>query len=166
MRAPAIRFPPRLAGWALLTLYLLLLVQPAHALTAQQLMTEKSAPKGVVFEIIEGKPADLEWALGQIREDIEALRLRFPGIAVAVVSHGREQFALTTENKTRFGGIHELGRSLVADDVPVHVCATHAGWYDVAPEDFPDFVSVSSTGPAEVHRYEALGYRLIVVERR
>jgi hypothetical protein len=52
----------------------------------------------------------------------------------------------------------------VADDVPVHVCETHAGWYGVTAEDFPDYVNVAPTGPGQIQLYEALGFYLVVIE--
>ena len=55
-------------------------------------------------------------------------------------------------------------QALVAADVPVHVCETHAGWYGVTAEDFPDYVNVAPTGPGQVRLYEELGYDLIVVD--
>jgi hypothetical protein len=45
----------------------------------------------------------------------------------------------------------------------VHVCGTHAGWYGVTPEDFPDYVDVTTAGPAQINDYEAMGYELIVL---
>ena len=45
----------------------------------------------------------------------------------------------------------------------VHVCGTHAGWFDVLPEDFPDYVDVAAAGPAQVNDYRALDYVLIVL---
>ena len=52
----------------------------------------------------------------------------------------------------------------VADDVPVHVCETHAGWYGVEASDFPDYVDVAPTGPGQINLYKELGYTLILME--
>ena len=48
--------------------------------------------------------------------------------------------------------------------VLLHVCETHAGWYGVSAEDFPDYVDVAPTGPGQVSLYQELGYDLIVIE--
>ena len=65
------------------------------------------------------------------------------------------------------GGPFELldgtGQLVTDRDVDIHVCGTHAGWFDVLPEDFPDYVDVSATGPAQVNDYRALDYVLIVL---
>jgi intracellular sulfur oxidation DsrE/DsrF family protein len=60
--------------------------------------------------------------------------------------------------------IHQQVQALVAEDVPVHVCETHAGWYGVTAEDFPDYVDVAPTGPGQVSLYQELGYDLIVID--
>ena len=49
------------------------------------------------------------------------------------------------------------------DKVDVHVCETHAGWYGVMPEDFPDYVDVVPAGPVQINDYESMGYELIVL---
>jgi hypothetical protein len=46
----------------------------------------------------------------------------------------------------------------------VHVCETHAGWYGVTAEDFPDYVNVAPTGPGQISLYLELGYELIVID--
>jgi hypothetical protein len=46
----------------------------------------------------------------------------------------------------------------------VHVCETHAGWYGVTAEDFPDYVDVAPTGPGQINLYQELGYDLIVIK--
>ena len=60
--------------------------------------------------------------------------------------------------------LHQQVESLVADDVPVHVCETHAGWYGVSAEDFPDYVDVAPTGPGQIELYRELDYQLIVFD--
>ena len=55
-------------------------------------------------------------------------------------------------------------RSLLADDITVHVCGTHASWRGKVDEDFPDYVDVAVSGPAQINDYQALGYELVVLE--
>ena len=128
------------------------------------LLARTESPYGVVFEIVEADEAALEELLPLVRDAIKRIRARFPGTEFAVVSHGREEFALQTQYQGEHAAIHQQVQALVAADVPVHVCETHAGWYGVTAEDFPDYVNVVPTGPGQVRLYEELGYDLIVVD--
>ena len=128
------------------------------------LLARVESPHGVVFEIVEADEAALEELLPLVRDAIKRIRARFPGTEFAVVSHGREELALQTQYQGEHAAIHQQVQALVAADVPVHVCETHAGWYGVTAEDFPDYVNVAPTGPGQVRLYEELGYELIVVD--
>jgi intracellular sulfur oxidation DsrE/DsrF family protein len=131
----------------------------AHLLTAAE------PPAGVVFEVVEGREEDLGWALRRIRGYVERLRARYPAIELAVVTHGREQFALQGRYREEFAGVHADALQLVAQDaVPVHVCGTHAGWYGVSAADFPDYVDVAPSGPAQINLYLELGYELVKLQ--
>ena len=130
----------------------------------EALLASTEAPHGVVFEIVEADETALEDLLPEVRDAIRKIRARFPDTEFAVVSHGREEFALQTQYQGEHADIHRQVQSLVAADVPVHVCETHAGWYGVTAEDFPDYVNVAPTGPGQVQLYEELGYDLIVVD--
>ena len=122
------------------------------------------APYGIVFEIVEADEAALQALLPKVRAAILRIRARFPHTEFAVVSHGREEFALQSQYRDELAQLHQQVQSLVADDVAVHVCATHASWYGVTPEDFPEYVDVAPTGPGQIALYEELGYQLIVIE--
>ncbi len=150
----------------LLIFLLLLTTGPLQAgERMQSLLGSEQAPAGVVFEIVEGDENALEWAMPQVAEYARQLRARFPGIGIAVVTHGTEQFALERRYRDEYTEVHQLVRSLTEDEnVPVHVCGTHASWYDVTPEDFPDYVDVSAAGPAQINDYRQLGWVLIKVE--
>ena len=128
------------------------------------LLARTESPPGVVFEIVEADEDALEVLLPRVRGDIKRIRARFPETEFAVVSHGREEFALQTQYQGEHAEIHQQVQALVAADVPVHVCETHAGWYGVTAEDFPDYVNVAPTGPGQVRLYQELGYELIVIE--
>ncbi len=128
------------------------------------LLAQSESPHGVVFEIVEADEAALEDLLPQVRSAIKNIRARFPATEFAVVSHGKEEFALQSQYQGEHAEIHQQVLSLVADDVPVHVCETHAGWYGVTAEDFPDYVNVAPTGPGQVSLYQELGYELIVIQ--
>ena len=135
-----------------------------HAgLTVDQLLSRDEAPVGVVFEIIADEDG-LDWAVPAINDHVRQLRARWPGLEVAVVSHGREQFALMASDAVAYPKVHAGVRELVEEHaVPVHVCGTHAGWYGVQPEDFPAYVDVAPAGPAQINDYQALGFELVVI---
>ncbi len=153
----------------ILTLLFMFLL-PSSALTSslsevEALLSEANAPEGVVFEIIEGEQG-LRWALPQILQYSERLRARFPALPIAVVSHGREEFALQQSKREEYAEVHDLVQGLSRQqEIPVHVCGTHASWYQVRPEDFPDYVDVAPAGPAQIQAYEELGYELIVISK-
>ena len=136
----------------------------ANDVTLQGLLTRQESPEGVVIEIVTGDNKGLEWALPKAESYIKQLRQRFPALAIAIVTHGREQFALQKSKQDKHKAVHEKTRSLLQNDVQLHVCGTYAGWRGLTEEDFPDYVNVSSAGPVQIKDYRALGYELIVIK--
>ena len=148
----------------LLILPLLLTCPLAGASAFERLLAGREAPPGVVIEIISSDREVLRTLLPELAEEIGKLREKFPGIPVAIVSHGPEQFLMTTSAAANAPETHRLLQSLVDNEaVDFHVCGTHAGWFDVMPEDFPDYVDVAPAAPAQIAQYEELGYELIVL---
>ena len=144
-----------------------LLVNPGPVLAnddVEKLLAQSLAPHGVVFEIAEADESALDKLLPVVRESIEKIRARFPETEFAVVSHGKEEFALQAQYQAENAEVHRQVQSLVTNQVPVHVCETHASWYGVSAEDFPDYVNVSPTGPGQIALYQELDYELIVME--
>lgn len=135
----------------------------ANQSAVDELLKADHPPSGVVFEIIEGDGSDLRWAFTQIRSYSKQLRQRFPEVELAVVSHGAEQFGLLSKNAEALPQVHAMARSLDSSGIDVHVCAVHASWRDNVPEDFPDYIDVADTGPAQVRRYADLGYAVVIV---
>ncbi len=130
----------------------------------EALLAANEAPAGVVFEIVSSDADTLDGLLPVIRADIERLRARFPELPVTIVSHGKEQFALTTEERASAPELHAIAEDIVTDkNVNLHVCGTYASWFGVDPGDFPDYVDVSSSGPAQINDYRALDYILITL---
>ena len=128
------------------------------------IIKREHAPEGIVFEIVSDDYDLLGELLPTLKADIEKLRQRFPELPIAIVSHGKEQFALTSQNRSNKPRAHEIVQELVkTDDVDVHVCGTHASWFNIMPEDFPDYINVSSAGPTQINDYEELGYELVVL---
>lgn len=122
-------------------------------------------PAGVVIEVL-GPEQGLRQGVPRLRETVTHLRQRFPGLDIAVVSHGREQFALLAE-ATQFADVQNDMRSLIEETaISVHVCGAHAEHAGKAPEEFVGFVDVAAHGPRQIKDYEALGYvRLKIVLR-
>ena len=122
-------------------------------------------PEGVVFELVFWDDNTWTWAAPMISDLRAQLQNRFPGLDVAIVSHGGEQFQLT---RSRIGeqpeAISQL-LSLADEGVNLHVCGGHSSWYDIPDSEYIDIVDVSPSGPAQVNDYLALGYRLIVLRK-
>jgi intracellular sulfur oxidation DsrE/DsrF family protein len=130
------------------------------------ILKRTEAPSGVVFEIVEGDEASLEWAIPQVKKHAQRLRKRFAGLDIAVVSHGKEQFALETSKQENYQSVHQSVKQLTTqEDIPVHVCGTHASWYGKTEGDFPDYVDVVPAGPVQIRQYEDLGFILVTLEK-
>lgn len=141
----------------------LLLVMPAFAQPeVDSLLHAGEEPVGVVFEIIEDDEDDLLWALPKVDRLSARLRERFPDLSIVVVTHGREQFGLvSSEAGGPLAPIHQAARDLRRQEIGLHVCGVHASWEGYVPEDYPDYVDVAPSGPAQIRDYENLGYEVI-----
>ena len=124
----------------------------------------ESAPAGVVFEVVDWEEAYLATALPWVSEQIVTLRQKFPGLKVAVVSHGREQFSLLADTELAYPEIHAGARRLISDhDVELELCLGHANMQGFNASDFPDYVTIDTAGPAQIAIYEGLGYDKVIV---
>lgn len=133
--------------------------------TITELLQSATAPDGVVFEIITGDDDGLEWAIPRTRQYIKQLHEKFPELSIAVVTHGREMFALQKRDIDGYQEVHNQVQSLIQDDkIQLHACGTYAGWRGLADEDFPAYVDVTASGPATINDYVALGYVKIIIE--
>jgi intracellular sulfur oxidation DsrE/DsrF family protein len=133
----------------------------ASAKTVKEILALEEAPPGVVFEILAPNPQQWQRIQPRLMGAIDSLRSAFPDLDIAVVSHGNEQFALTTENESKFPLLHQGVRDLGESGVDVHVCETFASWSNVTAEAFPDYVDVAPSGPAQINNYVAMGYLLV-----
>ena len=137
---------------------------PVLADEIDDILAGETAPPGTVFEIVSGDHDLLRDLLPAIQNNIHRLHKRFPGLDIAIVTHGEEQFALTTNNRENDPGLHSIAETLVDDQqVSLHVCGTYAAWNGISPEDFPEFVDVAAAGPAQINDYRALGYIVITL---
>lgn len=123
----------------------------------------ETAPPGVVFEVVSWQDDALTGIVPEISRYAERLRARFPGLPVAVVSHGSEQFSLMTNEQERYSELHAQVRSLTGEQsVDVNVCGNHASWRGKGAGDFPDYVEVASSAASKMSEYRALGYVVIM----
>ena len=136
----------------------------AASTTLDALLSSKTAPPGVVFEIVDRNPKALELALPWVKQTAQRLKARFPNVPMALVTHGQEMFALQTKKRADNQAVHQIAQSLSRDDgIQVHVCETYANRRGLAAEDFPAYVDVAPEGPAQIRNYEALDYVRLVV---
>ena len=149
----------------ILSLFVISSVFASNQEKVERIMKNQIPPFGVVFEIVEGSKSDLSWAIAEVKKYASQLRQRFPDIGIAVVSHGKEEFALMKSEENNYKEVHAIVKSLVQDDsIPVHVCGTHASWEGKSEKDFPDYVDVTPAGPTQIANYVDMGYEKIVLE--
>ena len=140
--------------------------QAAAAATLEDLLARTDAPPGVVFEIVDRDSDALDVSLPWVADAAARLKARFPGVPMALVTHGQEMFALQARTREARPDVHALAERLTRDEgVAVHVCETYAERRGLAAEDFPDYVDVAPEGPAQIRNYEALDYVRVVVPR-
>ena len=138
----------------------------ASGVSLQAVLAEAQAPAGVVFEIVDRDEQALAKALPWVAEAAKALRGRFADLPLAVVTHGREMFALKEGAKGGNEAVHNLAQELSqGQHIPIHVCETYASRRGLMPEDFPKYIDVAPEGPAQLRNYEALGYVRIKVPK-
>ncbi len=130
----------------------------------KRVMALDVAPAGVVFEIVDWEDEYLAIAIPWVKTEIVNLRKQFPGLNIAVVSHGSEQFALLKDADAAYPEIHSQVQSLISEhDVKLELCLGHASMRGFNASDFPDYVEIEGSGPAQISAYEARGYQKVVV---
>ena len=129
----------------------------------KKLLAQKTAPVGVVFEVVSWEEDYLKTALDAIEGYQKQLKAKFPDIKLAIVTHGNEQFSLTEANKKKYKDTHKQVQRITETEVPVLICAAHAGMRAVDVKAFPKYVSISARAPEEIANYQSLGYVLIIL---
>ena len=137
----------------------------SSAETIEMLLAKDTPPPGIVFDIDEWDNEALQWAIPLVRSYVDRLRARFPGLDIVVVSHGDEEFALMKYAEPDFGVLHQQVEALVADQVPVHVCAGHAVMSGYSENGFIDSVDKVSAGVETVAEYRRRGFVHVPVLR-
>jgi len=124
-----------------------------------EILALEKAPVGVLFELIGRENGQyLPDGLKKVEAYKAQLEKKFSDIKVAVVTHGAEQFELTKENAVEQSKTHNIVQRISAQDVPVHVCSTHASWRGKTEVDFPDYVLASSGAGSQMQEYQDQGY--------
>lgn len=130
-----------------------------------ELLLAGNRPDGVVFEIATGDVGALEWALPKTNKAITRLRAKWPDLEIVIVSHGKEQFALTRDSTDKPGVKKQVLDLVSKDKVNVHVCGAFASMNNVSEAAFPDHINVSAHGPEQIKDYQSLGYKVIRVNK-
>lgn len=130
------------------------------------IVARPSPPQGVVFEVVSWNRDALRWAVPALTRYTEQLRKRFPGLPIAVVTHGNEMFSLSDDARVSHAPVHAgIEQLLVKDKVPVHVCGTYAEMRGTSLDAFPKYVDVAPSGPAQLRAYRELGYTQVLLTR-
>lgn len=147
------------------TLLFSLFAANTRADSVTEVLDYKHPPAGVIFEIVSDDEDYLWQVLPTVQQDIDRLRARFPKLAIAIVSHGMEQLALTYENREDYAEIQDQVQRLVHEKhITFHVCGTYARMHGVDEDEFPEYIDVAPYGPAQVKSYIEFGYVKILVD--
>jgi len=148
-------------GLSLLTM----VYSQASDVQVKDILASSEPPVGVVFEVAGFEDNGFDWAAPVLKSYAKQLRAKFPGIKLAVVSHGLEQFQLTQENRQEHAVTHNKVRSLVKESgIEVHVCGNFASMMDVGRDEFVDFVKVAGRAPLQIEEFKQVGYKLVIVK--
>ena len=129
----------------------------------ERILALDKAPPGVVFEVVSGNADALNAVIPRVSRYAERLRVRFPDLPVAVMTHGSEQFSLLASEQDSYSDLHAQVRALTGEgDVAVNVCGNHASWRNNTAEDFPDYVDVAVAASEKMREYRGLGYIVIL----
>ncbi|MDR9497599.1 MAG: DsrE family protein [Hydrogenovibrio sp.] len=129
-----------------------------------QLIAGDRAPFGVVFDIETLDAQALPGLADYVSRQIGHLQAQYPDADIAVISHGAEEQALSKQAANDASELHDTFSRLVEDQgVSMHVCGAVAGLKGLEASDFPEFVTFSPSGMAQLNDYKALGYDVITI---
>jgi len=148
---------------AILLSLLAMSLQASPQQDVDELLAMEVPPAGVVFELISGDAEKLDEVLTRIHGWTRSLQERFEALPVVVISHGQEQFSLTSGALEKNQALSETIAMIRGDDVPVMVCGNHASIRGVDIASYPDAIDVVKAAPATVRELRARRYAVIVV---
>lgn len=96
--------------------FILTACNPSGEEGLQKILSSSQVPTGVVFEVASGDEEGMKWVIPMVKSYSRQLREKFPGIKLALVSHGEEQFQFTRSNIQRFANAHKQVKRLVNDE--------------------------------------------------
>ena len=122
-------------------------------------------PDGVVFELMTWEDDSWDWAAPMLQNATRQLREKYPGIDIALISHGNELFDLALQENNQSQPSIQTLQNLSNEEVDIHICGTFASYKHLGTKDFLPFVDVSPSGPAQLNDYIRLGFTHIVLEQ-
>lgn len=151
-------------------LFILTLIMTACSLSGdkglKQILSLDQAPVGVVFEVASGDEQGMKWVVPVVQSYSRQLKKKFPGIKLALVSHGKEQFQFTRSNIERYAYAHKQVKKLVTEEgMKFHICATYAASSGVKPGEFVEYVNVADRAPEQVKKYQEQGYIVLFLKK-
>jgi len=121
-------------------------------------------PAGVVFHIMEDDEDALEILLPRLIFYTEKIRSKFPGLSIAVVSHGDEIYSLMLSNKSAIEIQDSVQKFIITYDISFHLCGAFIKMNTLDESDFSTYFDIVPFGPAQIRGYIDIGYRAIGVE--
>lgn len=129
-----------------------------------ELIASDRTPFGVVFDIETLDAQALPGLADYVSRQIGHVQAQYPDADIAVISHGVEEQALSRQAANDASELHDTFSRLVEDQgVSMHVCGAVAGLKGLDASDFPEFVTFSPSGMAQLNDYKALGYDVITI---
>lgn len=131
-----------------------------------QILSSEQVPKGVVFDVASDDKEGLSWVVPMVKSYSRQLRKKFPGIKLALVSHGVEQFQLTRNNIQRYVSAHRKVQKLISEEeIKFHICAYNASNSGVKRSEFVTFVDIVERAPEQIEKYQTQGYVVLKLTR-
>ena len=155
-------------GWILLGM--IIFANTAHASNihpdVQRLLNQVDTPEGVVFDIESADPNYWKNKGAFVRQQINALRSKYPDLDIVIVSHGRElkQLATASTSNQPYKGISSTLQQLANSGVELNVCAVASQHQGIDASDYGKNIGVADSGPANRNNYIQLGYTAIYLK--
>ncbi len=122
-------------------------------------------PGGIVFLVMEYDEEALYWVLPRVTRYAQQLRDKWNDLPISILSHGDEMFSLLEEFKSLNKKLHQSIKELAKNyDVVFQVCGSYASFSDIDASEFPDYIDVVPSAPAEITNYRQMEYKFITME--
>ena len=129
------------------------------------LIEANQRPDGVVFELIEFDDNVWSWAAPMLQSLSQQLDTKYPGLDIALVSHGAEIFDLSRKAGNHNNAEIRQLSSLADEGLEVHICGTYASYKHLGDNDFLPFVDVAPSAPAQLNDYINLGFVPVLLQK-